>query len=157
MPLASAAVTTHRHLLLFGLLSTSLALGIGISQLWPRTYITQVNAGKIRVGMTQAEVETILGGPSRDESTGPLAADMVEDKVDALCLKDLGLDSVWLFRVQGYSMHGAFVTQTKVWISDRAMVRIQQDREGRALHVDSIRVCRAPMNPLETLRRLFRL
>ena len=37
--------------------------------------ITRANAERIHEGMTLAEVEAILGGPARDESTGPLVYD----------------------------------------------------------------------------------
>ena len=38
--------------------------------LWPRSAICPENAAKIRDGMTLQEVDTILGGPARDEATG---------------------------------------------------------------------------------------
>src|SRR5262245_10142275 len=51
------------------------ALGLTAWLLWPRTAITRENGEKIHEGMTQAEVEAILGGPARDEASGPLVAD----------------------------------------------------------------------------------
>src|SRR5260370_5738376 len=65
-------MTPRRRLLLFGLLAGSLALGAGLWLLWPRSAITRENAAKIQEEMTLAEVEAILGGPERDDSSGPL-------------------------------------------------------------------------------------
>jgi hypothetical protein len=63
---------TRRRLLLFGLLAALLVLGAGAWVVWPRMAITPENAAKIKQGMTLAEVESILGGAARDESTGNL-------------------------------------------------------------------------------------
>jgi hypothetical protein len=59
-----------RRLLLACLPAAVVALAVGVWLLWPRTAITRENAEKIQPGMTLAEVEAILGGPARDESTG---------------------------------------------------------------------------------------
>ena len=66
---------SRRPLLLVVLFTGSLVLGAGAWVLWPRpSAITVENAEKIRTGMSLAEVETLLGGPPRDETTaaGPL-------------------------------------------------------------------------------------
>src|SRR5262245_43912220 len=58
-----------RRLLLLALPAAGLALGL--VALLPGTSpsaITLENAGKIRVGMTLAEVEALLGGPQRNET-----------------------------------------------------------------------------------------
>lgn len=70
-------MTTRRRLLLFGLLAGFTVVGMLVAWLFlPRTAITPKNAAKIQVGMTRSEVESILGGPARDESTGPLTRDL---------------------------------------------------------------------------------
>jgi hypothetical protein len=53
------------------------ALAVGTTWLLrpARTAINHVNATKITVGMKWDEVVDILGGPPRDESTGPIMAD----------------------------------------------------------------------------------
>jgi len=50
--------------------------GRGCVVLWPPTAITPENAAKIEKGMTLTDVETILGGPARDESAGAVIADL---------------------------------------------------------------------------------
>src|SRR5438132_10837818 len=63
----------RRRLLLFGV-SVALAVVALIALLLPprATSINWANAENIRNGMTVGEVEAILGGPARDDSTGPL-------------------------------------------------------------------------------------
>src|SRR5690349_6879996 len=61
------------------LLAPVIGLVIGIWMLWSRTAITPANAARIQPGMTLAEVAAILGGPARDESTGPLVAEQWDD------------------------------------------------------------------------------
>jgi hypothetical protein len=68
---------TRRRLLLFGLLAA--VTGLGGWLLWPRSAITRENAAKIQIGMTLAEVEAILGGPARDDSTGPFEGEWPRD------------------------------------------------------------------------------
>jgi hypothetical protein len=65
---------------LFIALLAALAVGSSVWLLWPRTAITLGNVDKIREGMMLEEVETILGGPPRDDSTGPLEADMPNEE-----------------------------------------------------------------------------
>jgi hypothetical protein len=60
---------TRRRLLLFALAAAVVLFGASIWLLWPRACaITQENIDRIKVGMTFAEVEQILGGPPRDEN-----------------------------------------------------------------------------------------
>src|ERR1700722_14500609 len=74
---ARTATMTRRRVLLIGLLAATVALGVCEWMLWPRppSAITRANAAKITEGMTLAEVEAILGGPPRDESTGTVVSD----------------------------------------------------------------------------------
>jgi hypothetical protein len=59
----------HRRILWLVVLGTVPIVAGSLWLLWPRTAITQENAERIQAGMTLAEVEVILGGPERDEST----------------------------------------------------------------------------------------
>src|SRR4051812_12875345 len=59
-----------RRLLLFSVPAALVAGLLAAWLLWPRTAITRENAERVQVGMTRAEVEAILGGPARDDSTG---------------------------------------------------------------------------------------
>jgi hypothetical protein len=60
----------HRFLFLS---IAAIAVAVGIWTLWPRSAITLQNMKRIKAGMTLAEVEQILGGPARDESSGATA------------------------------------------------------------------------------------
>jgi hypothetical protein len=53
----------------------AVAVLAGARLLWPRSAITAKTAEKVRPVTTLAEVEAILGGPARDESTGPTERD----------------------------------------------------------------------------------
>jgi hypothetical protein len=63
---------TRRRFLLFASLITAIGLSVGIWLSSPRSAITLANATRIEEGMPLSEVETILGGPARDESSGPV-------------------------------------------------------------------------------------
>jgi hypothetical protein len=57
------------RLLPLALAAAVLAVGLIAWLVWPPpSAITRENAAKIRVGMTLAEVEALLGGPARNES-----------------------------------------------------------------------------------------
>jgi hypothetical protein len=94
-------MTTRRRLLMFGLLAGLLMLGVRGWVLWPRTTtaITRESAARIQENMTLAEVEAILGGPEREETTGPLeelgAGDPVGNR-DAIVLRTWRSDFVYI-------------------------------------------------------------
>jgi outer membrane protein assembly factor BamE (lipoprotein component of BamABCDE complex) len=121
---------TRRRLLVFGLLATMTGLGVlgvGGWLLWPRTAITRENAAKIREGMTLAEVEAILGGPPRDETTGPIRFDEVTPVRD----------------------------ESRKWWSDRVCIQVIFDENGRVMNADSDSLHR--VGPLDMLRRWLHL
>src|SRR5438270_30783 len=107
---------TRRRLLLFGLPAALVLVGVGVWALWPRqSLITVENAARIRQGMMSEEVEAILGGPPRDESTGQL--------------KDLG---DWIRPFRDFNRETANIGPkawrfTKVWRSNCADVRVELD------------------------------
>jgi hypothetical protein len=138
-------MSRHR-LLLFGV---PIALvGVVWFALWlaqPHTAITLENAALIREGMTLAEVEAILGGPERDESSGPVEEDMtVED------LQHLAVQQLLLFN----RPHMV----SKDWLSDTAGICVRLDRDAHTVILcQAWRVRRAPESPLARLRRWLRL
>jgi hypothetical protein len=132
---------TRRRLLL-GLPAATVA-GFAITWwLWPRTAITRENAAKMREGMTLAQVEAILGGPARDESSGPLVPDLPEDAT----LEESGAAHRFL-RTKGWSH------LNQVWTSDRLMIRVDFDPDWRVVSFASRPVRRFQESPLDILRR----
>src|SRR4051812_38367186 len=101
------------------------SLGIGLAWL-PRprsaSAITRKNAALVQHGMTRAEVEELLGGPARDETTGPVEPDV--DKGEIVFELAPG---VW-------SRFGVSWIDTRprlVWRSDDAMLAVYLDSQGR--------------------------
>jgi hypothetical protein len=134
--------------LLFVALPIAMVLGLGAWLLWPRTMITQENADKIQPGMTLAEVEAILGGPARQDATGPIATEGFDDAP---------IPEGNSFEAGLAGEDGELIGWDRRWFSDTIMVTIHFDLEN---HVSEIR-CR-PMFPvergmIETLRRWLHL
>jgi hypothetical protein len=64
---------TRRRVLLLGSVAVVAGVAVTVWALWPAaTAITSDNGARITNGMTLAEVEALLGGPARDETTGPV-------------------------------------------------------------------------------------
>jgi hypothetical protein len=138
-----------RRLLLFGLPAAVLLGLLAAWWLWPRTVITADNAAKIRPGMTLAEVEAILGGPARDESTGPLAADLGDETpADARQRRDAEEVALMVFHFSAW-----WDGTPHWWQSDCVMVHVSMDRDGKVLRATRLPVRRAEERPLDRLRR----
>jgi hypothetical protein len=88
----------------------------------PRSPINQGNYTTLRLGMTLQEVESVLGGPARDESTGVLVT-YVGDEAFKFIPAMLG----------GMTMSSAY--RTRVWATDYAIIRLTLDHQMR---VDSL-------------------
>jgi hypothetical protein len=133
---------TRRRLLLFGLLAGLLALGVCGWLLLPRTAITRENAAKIQVGMTLAEVEVNLGGPPRDDTTGPVVTE-----------SGYGGNTLWLEDVCL-----PFGDQRPhIWKSDCVLVLVSVGADGRVANFIAFRQQRRVENSLDMLRRWLRL
>jgi hypothetical protein len=146
------AMPNRRRVLLFGPLATLLALGVSGWLLWPRpSAITRENAAKVLVGMTLAEVEVILGGPARDDTTGPTRR-RVEDEdrlgTGLFLLRITSLDAK-LFGLESISVHD--------WISDDAYIRLVFDPEERLIASLVSANSRLPESSFERLCRWFGL
>jgi hypothetical protein len=64
---------TRRRVLLLGPVAVAAVMATTIWLTWPPpSAISPENAATLKEGMTLAEVEQILGGPARDERSGPI-------------------------------------------------------------------------------------
>jgi hypothetical protein len=131
----------HKRLLLFGLSALLVAVAVGAWLLTPRTAITRENAAKIQVRMSLAEVESIFGGPARDETTGPGAMDAGD-----------GSSTLWLDDV---CVLNAFSDPPRphVWKSDRVLSLVWVDDEMRVANFIAFPQQRAAERPIDTIRR----
>ena len=105
--------------------------------------------------MTIAEVEAIMGGQPRDESTGSLAA--AEGVKDS---KELATEQARWFRLERLGEPADFerAIRPDIWASDEVIIRVYYS-EGRVLQADSLAVVcdRAPETVLQKIRRWLRL
>ena len=140
----------RRRVLLLG--SVVVVVGVAAAWLvWPRTAITRDSVAKIKDGMALAEVEMILGGAARDESTGPVQCDendgWVErehQKIDAI---NAALDD---------AVRCGRAVKMYQWLSDSVCVVVWADQRVVAFTVSPM--CRwPPEDGLTKLRRWLRL
>jgi hypothetical protein len=119
--------------------------------IWPRSAITRENAAKIKVGMTLAEVEMILGGRGRDESTGLLIGD------------DDDLPEVAAFGGRLHYFCGSWsfdAVQNWVpteWANNHLVIVVYLDDEGRVGCYRAYPARRVQESILDILRRWLRL
>ena len=132
----------RRRVLLGSVAVVVVGLAIGVWMLWPRTAITEENAAKLQPGMTLAEVEAILGGPARIETTGPTRADVDMDEQR---------------RFERFMLRQNSERRVVSWHSDSVAVYALCGPDGRVLEVFACRVHRAPEALLDTFRRNLRL
>jgi hypothetical protein len=139
-----------RRLLLLAL-PAGLALALACAWLlWPRTAITRANAEKIQVGLTLAEVEAILDGPARDESTGPVNLDVAEGLEGAEWeLFDPQRVRLWVVSL----VRPPGTPRPLEWQSNEVVLRVRFDPEGRVAECDAFPMRRVDEGPLDRLRR----
>jgi hypothetical protein len=117
----------------------------GVWVLLPTSVITRENAAKIREGMTLADVETILGGPARDETTGPVIR---EDPPEFAPPDSSGRR----FRITILDMRPHLE-----WHSDQVRIWVHVDTDGRVTECSHFPTRRAEEGLLDKLRRWLRL
>jgi hypothetical protein len=132
-----------RRLLILAAAGAAVVLAVGVWRLWPRTAITRENAVKIRDGMTLEEVEALLGGSARDESTGPLLA----DNPDAAWAEEAGELGVHVFE------HRSLIRGSPVWKSDQIIFRVETNDDGRVCRCECLPVRRVREDLLDCLHR----
>jgi hypothetical protein len=112
------------------------ALGLALWLFWPRSPINRASFERIEVGMTLKQVEALLGGPRRDESTSPVVPDVPQHEY----LPDFG----------------HFLWRESFWVSDTLGVRVDFDADGRVTRKACIPL-RMAESPFDRLRRWLRL
>src|SRR5262249_34589183 len=108
-------IVTRRRRWLLGLLAV-LVLAAGLLLLWPRpSAVTEENYGLIRLGMTLAEVETLLGGPAGHHRVLIKRIVQTRDDIDVPRLAE-----------------GPY----RQWIDMRHMIGVQFDADDRVIGKD---------------------
>jgi hypothetical protein len=124
-------------------------LGAGGWLLWPRAAITRYNAAKLEAGMTLAEVEAILGGPARVETTGPVEPDIEMDEPQ-IAFRGQRLNIIeWVLEARHFT---PMSHPGREWRSDRVSIFVRFDADGHVDAVDSY-----PLRPVREERLLDKL
>jgi outer membrane protein assembly factor BamE (lipoprotein component of BamABCDE complex) len=128
----------NRRLLMVAVLVTLVLLGVSAWALWPReqSAITRANAEKIQVGMTLAEVQTILGGPPRMEGS---------------LTRPFG----WNLDAQQRGAEVAVATHT--WIGLHAKVEVGVNGNGRVISLSTRHPADDDASLFDSFRRRFGL
>jgi hypothetical protein len=128
----------RRGRLLICLTALGIAVAVGVYLLLPRSAINHNNFERIRLGMARAEVEAILSGPGRDESTRAPVEDLRNERVIS---------------------HGGVVGpgpfESPQWRSNDAVIWIYFDRDGKVVYSQCSFDRRLAETPLDVLRRLL--
>src|ERR1700738_701338 len=120
---------TRRRLILSATLLMTSAL-IALRVIWPETPISRVNAARIPSGLSRDDVEALLGGPARDDSTDVL----IPDYHDPVVIPNT--------RIPPWA--------PLEWRSDEVIIRVTFDLDDHVLKSTSWNVRRVSRGPLET-------
>ena len=145
------AMTSRRRLLLVCLVAGLVAFGVGVWLLVPRSAINHANAAKVQKGMTLAEVEAILGGRARNESSGRLLWSGPNWRLDAGDFLDLhsALERLWRERHRDN-------LQILEWRSDVGFICLAMHPDGRVVETYWMPLSRTDGDWLYTLRHWLR-
>lgn len=146
-------MTRRRRWLLLGVGSVAVAGVVGYLALWlsgPRHRINMESATLIEKGMTQADVEAILGVPPGDYSSGEIAWEFSEDQPPGTRV------GYRLFYYKDVRPTG--IMRGKEWASNECIVVVEFDSSGKVVGVSGYPVLKLPSESmLSKLRRWFRL
>jgi hypothetical protein len=148
---------TRRRLFLVAAFAVLVLVGIAAWVLWPTaTTITRASFAQIHLGMTLEEVETVLGGPARDESTMPWVIDgPVPAKLGEPNHLTVGRH---VASIAVYTKVGRHIFSRKQWNSGRLDILVDFDETERVSAKHIIRLKPADEGEvLSTLRRWLRL
>jgi hypothetical protein len=137
----------RRPYVLIAISTAILVLGLFACLMWPRkSAITVENAERIKEGMALAEVEAILGGPARDESTGPVASVAQPEGIEiALVVSPLMVERIF----------GKDSRQPLEWRSNQLILLVQFDAQGQVTDWRPIPTRRINESPFEMVGRLL--
>jgi hypothetical protein len=125
-------MSRRRRLLFLSFTAVVIGVAVGVWLLWPHTAITRDNFAQLRVGMSRSEVEAVLGGPARDESSGPIVVDWSAGWSGPECDRMTDGERVNLhfesFRDLRYN------DRPEEWASDTLVIQLTFRRTGRFLY-----------------------
>ncbi len=136
--------------------ATAMLVAVPLAWFWlaPRSAINEANFAKLREGMTRAEVEAILGGPPRDESTGELAL-VRSDWHDNLESEPVGRRKRMLRYIR--FLRGNENGEGNSWINDHVVIDCCFAESGLLSRSKIMSVERADgFSPVAVFRRLLR-
>jgi hypothetical protein len=138
----------HRRLLIaLGLCACAVLTSAVVAWLlWPSTAITHENAARITTDMTLGEVEAILDGPARNESTGPLVMEWDDPENQAAAWRQSEL------LLESFLRAGAAGQPIRQWQSDYATVIVRFDDAGKVRECHALRTRRHRDSLLGMLR-----
>jgi hypothetical protein len=109
----------RRRTLLVVLAGLAMVVAAGAVVFWPRPeLITPENFERIRVGMSQVEVEAILGGPPGDYTTGEIDRDHEQHGG------------------QLSNLHDGWIARGEVWEGNRIEIAVKFDESGNVFNAD---------------------
>jgi len=129
----------------------AVVLALGAWVFWPRSAITRENAEKIAEGMTRADVEAILGGPARDETTGPVVLDRYDDP-DVVEQRAALYEHLLVESLRNQAA-GVRFPQPAEWHSNQVSILVHFNREGCVTDCTSMPRRSKDESPLDMLRR----
>lgn len=121
-------------------LPATVAFLVGLWVTWPRSAITKDNADRLRNGMTLEQVEAVLGGHARDETSGRVVQDLPDGSEAPVFHSTLNA-----------------IPGIRHWVSDRWMIRVDFDLDDHVISWSATPVHRENAAALEMLRRLLHL
>ena len=149
---------TRRRMLLIALFAALGVLGVGGWALWPRTALTRENAAKIQLGMALGEVEALLGGPARIETTGPTEGDADDNANDGPDPERLATERFLIALTHTTQSSRSRIGSSKhIWGSDSVAIFVVFDVDQRVIDFAVRPLRHAPESPVDMLRRWLRL
>src|SRR5262245_32307562 len=128
----------RRRSLILAAACSLVLLGVGWLALPPGSAICRANYDRLAPGMTLSEVEQILGGPARDESTGRLLLAPSTRSIKTLSLRG--------------RPHAAADETWRYWSTDTAILAICFDKDGYVAQSAFTVVYRESGGPMAMLR-----